>query len=70
MACEGCNCYFSFWVIFYPFTHLTAQKIKFLKNEKKAWRYHLFTHVHQKFRSDDVQFLRYEVRHMDGKGDI
>ena len=54
MSCEGCNCYFSFWVIFYPFTHLTAQNIKFLKNEKKAWRYHLFTHVHQKFRSDNV----------------
>ena len=33
MACNGCNCYFSFWVIFYTFTPLTAQKIK--KNKKK-----------------------------------
>ena len=31
------NCYFSFWAIFYPFTPLTAQKIKMKKkkNEKK-----------------------------------
>ena len=32
MACNGFNYYFSFWAIFYPFTSLTAQKIK---NEKK-----------------------------------
>ena len=32
MVCDGCN-YFSFWAIFGPFT---AQKSKFLKNEKKA----------------------------------
>ena len=25
------NCYFSFWVIFCPFTPLTAQKIEILK---------------------------------------
>ena len=25
------NCYFSFWAIFYPFTFLTARKIKILK---------------------------------------
>ena len=28
MGCNGFNCYFSFWVTFYPFTSLTAQKIK------------------------------------------
>ena len=28
MAHNGFNCYFSFWAIFYPFTFLTAQKIK------------------------------------------
>ena len=35
---DRCNCYFSFWAIFCPFTPLTAQKIKILrkwKNEKK-----------------------------------
>ena len=27
MACNGFNCYISFWAIFYPFTSLTAHKI-------------------------------------------
>ena len=31
MVCDGCNCYFSFWAIFCPFTPLTAQKMKILK---------------------------------------
>ena len=30
-----CNCCFPFWAIFCPFTPLTAQNIKFRKNEKK-----------------------------------
>ena len=35
MAHTGCNCYFSFQAIFFPFTSLTtAQKIK-IKNKKK-----------------------------------
>ena len=34
MACVRCN-YFSFWVIFCPFTPLTAQKIKILKKNMK-----------------------------------
>ena len=34
MACDGCNLYFSFWVIFCPFTTLKAPKNKSLKNEK------------------------------------
>ena len=34
MARDGCNCCFSFWAIFCPFTHLTAQKSKFQKMEK------------------------------------
>ena len=44
---DGCN-YFSFWAIFCPFTLLTAQKIKIKKKQKKAWRHHHFTYVHQK----------------------
>ena len=37
MACDGCNCYFSFWAIFCPFILLTAQKFKIKKkNEKKS----------------------------------
>ena len=31
MARNRCNCYFSFWAIFCPFTSLTAQKIKIYK---------------------------------------
>ena len=42
-------------VIFYP---RTAQ-IKIKKKIKKAWRYHHFTHVYQKLRSDDGRFLRW-----------
>ena len=37
MTCDGCNCYFSFWAIFCPFTPLTAQKMKI----SKKWRKHL-----------------------------
>ena len=36
------------------------------KSWKKAWRYHHFTDVYQKLRSDDVRFLRYGVRCMNG----
>ena len=35
---DGCNFYFSFWSIFCPFTHLTAQKIKILKKWNKQLR--------------------------------
>ena len=35
MVRDRCNCYFSFWAIFCPFTPLTAQKIKILKKWKK-----------------------------------
>ena len=37
MVCAGCNCYFSFWTIFYHFTPLTAQKMKI----SKKWKKHL-----------------------------
>ena len=36
MVRDRCNCYFSFWAIFCPFTPLTAQKIKILKKWKKC----------------------------------
>ena len=47
MARDRCNCYFSFWAIFCPFTHLKAQKIKFLKKSKNNCRYHHFIQVYQ-----------------------
>ena len=64
MACDTCNCHFSFRAIFCPFILLTAQKIKISKKWKKVWRYHHFTHVHQKLWLDNVPFLRYGVRQM------
>ena len=35
---------------FLPFYPLTTQKIKILKNWKKAWRYHHFTQVYNKLQ--------------------
>ena len=50
----------SFWTIFCTVTPLITQKSKFWKNEKKnTWRYYHFTHVHHKWQSHDVWFLRY-----------
>ena len=43
---------------FLPFIPLKPPKIKILKNEKICWRYHHFTHVHQKSQSYDVWFPR------------
>ena len=36
MAHDRCNSYFSFWAIFYPFTPLTARKMKISKKWKKV----------------------------------
>ena len=54
MEHNGCNCYFSFWAIFWQFTSLTARKIKIKKNGKKAWRYHNFTQVYMLYCSWDM----------------
>ena len=34
-----------------------VEKSDFRKNEKNCWRYHHFTHVYQKRKSYEVQFL-------------
>ena len=47
MVHDRCNCYFSLWVIFCPFTPVTAQKMKISKKQKKDSRYHHFTQVYQ-----------------------
>ena len=47
MAHDGCNCYFSFWAIFQPFSPLTAQKNENEKKKKNTWTDH-FTQVYQK----------------------
>ena len=36
MACDRCNCYFSFWAIFCPFYPITVQKMKISKKLKKC----------------------------------
>ena len=45
-----------------PFIPPKTLKMKMQKNEKNCWRYHHFTHGHQKSQSHDVQFLRYRAR--------
>ena len=69
MARDRCNCYFSFWAIFCSFNPLTAQKIKRKKKKKNPVRYHHFTHVYQKLRSDDACFLRYDAQQTDRRTD-
>ena len=45
---------------FYTFIPLTTRKNKhFEKNENCIWRCHHFTHVHHKWKSYDLLFLRY-----------
>ena len=59
-ACDRCNCYFSFWAIFCPFTPLPAQKIKISKKKwKQTLEIHHLTQVHQKSWSYALLFLRY-----------
>ena len=41
--------FLSFWAAFCPFTPLWSQESKFLKNEKKIWRYYHFTNVYHKW---------------------
>ena len=51
------NCktdFLSSWTIFFPFTPLTAVKLKIAKNEKNIWRYHNFTKVYQKSWSQAI----------------
>ena len=42
MVHDRCNCYFSFWSIFCPFTPLTNEKIKILKKWKTLLEISLF----------------------------
>ena len=45
MAHDGCNCYFSFWAIFQPFSPLTAQKNENEKKKKKHLDISFYTSV-------------------------
>ena len=76
MVSDGCNCYFSFWAIFYPFTPPSpppptppsnSPKNENFKKLKKLPGDIIISHVYQKLRLDDVRFLRYDVRRTDGQ---
>ena len=70
LACDKCNCYFSFWTIFCPLTpHKNSKNENLKKNEKFFWRYNHFTQVYQKSWLDYVWFLRYGAWRMDGQMD-
>ena len=56
----GAHLRISFWRLLMNFEKV--EKSDFRKNEKNCWRYHHFTHVYQKPKSYEVQFLWYEVR--------
>ena len=65
MVHDRCNFYFSFGAIF-CFLTPTPWKSKFLKNEKKPWKYHHFTHLYQKLWSI---MINYGAQRMDGPMD-
>ena len=66
MACDTWNYYFSFWVIFCPFTPLTAQKIKISKKIKKTPGDIIILHMcTRKLWLDDVWFLIYGAQRTD-----
>ena len=50
-------------------SHYQPGKSKFLKYEKNYWRCYHFTRVYQKLWSYDVQFVGYDVWHIDGQID-
>ena len=65
IVCNGCNCYFSFWGIFCPFTPLTARK----KNKiKKKWKKRLEISFHTSVTKIMITYaillLRYGVWQM------
>ena len=71
IACDTCNCYFSFWAIFCPFIPLTTQKIWISKkwNKTPGGIIILHIHVYQKLWLNDVRFLRYGAWRMDRQAD-
>ena len=60
-------CHFGSFLIL--LSHYQPGKSKFLKYEKNYWRCYHFTRVYQKLWSYDVQFVGYDVWHIDGQID-
>ena len=60
-ARNRCNCYFSFWTVFCPFTPQQPEKWKFQNNEKNAWRWHL---LHKCTKSyDHMVYCSWDMEH-------
>ena len=68
MVRDGCNCYFSFWAFFCPFTHLAAQKIEISnkKTNKKTPR-DIILHMCTK-NYDKMMYASWDMLH-DGQMD-
>ena len=64
-TCEegGAHLRISFWHLLVNFEKPEKNQ-NFKKFYKNCWRYHHFTHVYQKPQLYEVQFLKYEVRHI------
>ena len=60
METDRHNC-LSFWTNFCPFTPILTLKIKIWKC-KKTWICYTFTNVYHKWRSYDVELLRYQAQ--------
>ena len=70
MTRDRCNCYFSFWTIFCPFTLLTAQKHeKFFLKKTRLWDVIILhrctknnnNNIYNKIIIQTILFLRYGV---------
>ena len=66
MVCDGCNCYFSFWAIFYPYN---SPKNQNFKKMNKTPGDIIILHVYQKLWLDNVRFLRYGMQWTDRQTD-
>ena len=61
MECNRQN-FLSLWTVFCPFSPWQPEKSKFLRTEKKPWRYHQFTQGYWKSWSYPILFLRYGTK--------
>ena len=54
-------------MLYCPWDMVPIKISKKWKEKKNAWKYHDFTHVHQKSWLDDLWFLIYGARHTEGR---
>ena len=63
MACDGCNCFFSFWA-FFALLPPNSPNYQKLKTMRKTPGDIIILHMYQEWWLDDVQFLRYGAQQM------